>query len=273
MKPTILVPPVPKKPLLLYLTTTDKAIGALLAQYLEEFRKENVIYYISKKMLAFEEKYSPLEKTCVALVWATRKLRHYMLVFKVLLIARMDPLKYLMEKPVQDGKIAKWVLLLSEFDIKYVTKKYVKGRVIADRLAHYSLEETEEIQGDFLDKDIMGIELESWKMYFDGATNQNGSGIGVLLISPKGTHILFSSRLNFLATNNATEYEACIKGLQAALGLGVKELEVYSDSSLIISQIQSRWKIKEEKMMPYHECLQKLASKFSKIQYQYVPRM
>ena len=52
-------------------------MGALLAQYLEEPRKENVIYYISKKMLAYEEKYSPLEKICVALVWATRKLRHY----------------------------------------------------------------------------------------------------------------------------------------------------------------------------------------------------
>ena len=159
-------------------------------------------------MLAYEEKYSPPEKTCVALVWATRKLRHYMLAFKVLLIARMDPLKYLMEKPVQDGKTAKWVLLLSEFDIKYVTWKSVKGRAIVDHLVHCSLEEAEEIQGGFLDEDIMGIKVESWKMYFDRATNQNGSGIGVLLISPKGTHIPFSGRLNFPATNNATEYEA-----------------------------------------------------------------
>ena len=56
--------------------------------------------------------------TCVALVLATRKLRHYMLAYKVLLIAIMDPLKYLMEKPVQEGKTTNWVLLLSEFDIK-----------------------------------------------------------------------------------------------------------------------------------------------------------
>ena len=102
MKPPIMVPRVLEKPLLLYLTTTDIAMGALLAQYLEESRKENAIYYISKKMLAYKEKYSPLEKTCVALVWATRKLRHYMLAFKVLLIARMDPLKYLMEKLVHE---------------------------------------------------------------------------------------------------------------------------------------------------------------------------
>ena len=56
---------------------------ALLAQYLEESRKENENYYISKKMMAYEEKYSPLEKTCEALVLVTRKFRHYMLAFKV----------------------------------------------------------------------------------------------------------------------------------------------------------------------------------------------
>ena len=71
MKPLILVPPIPEKPLLLYLITMDKAIWALLAQHLEESRKENAIYYISKKMLAYEKKYSALEKKFVALVWAT----------------------------------------------------------------------------------------------------------------------------------------------------------------------------------------------------------
>ena len=68
MKPPILVPPVLEKSLLLYLTTTDTTMRALLVQYLEETRKENAIYYISKKMLPYEEKYSPLEKICVALV-------------------------------------------------------------------------------------------------------------------------------------------------------------------------------------------------------------
>ncbi|XP_075640424.1 uncharacterized protein LOC142612194 [Castanea sativa] len=227
MKPPILVPPVPEKPLLLYLTFIDTAMGALFAQYLEETRKENAIYYISKKMLPYEEK--------------------------------MNPLKYLMEKAVQDGKTTKWDLLLSEFDIKYVIQKYVKGREIANHLAHYSPEEAKEVQRDFSDEDVMGIEVESWKMYFDGATNQSGSGIGVLLISPKGPHNPFFGRLNFPATNNATEYEACIMDVQAVLGIGVKELEVYGDSALIISQIQNKWKIKEERLMPYHEYLQKWA--------------
>ena len=57
------------------------------------------------------------------------------------------------------------------------------------------------------------------------------------------------------STNNATEYEACIMDLQVTLGLGVKELEVYGDLALIISQVQNKWKIKKERLMPYHQCL------------------
>ena len=98
----------------------------------------------------------------------------------------------------------------------------------------------------------MGIEVELGKMYFDRGTNQNGSGIGVLLISPKGTHILFSGILNFPVTNNAIKYEACIMGLQAALGLRIKEFKVYKDLALIISQVQNKWKIKFRKTYAYH---------------------
>ena len=61
-----------------------------------------------------------------------------MLAYEVLLIVRMDPLKYFMEKPVQDGKTTKWVLLLSEFDIKYMTQKSMKRRAITDHLAYCS---------------------------------------------------------------------------------------------------------------------------------------
>ena len=65
----------------------------------------------------------------------------------------------------------------------------------------------------------MMIESEPWKMYFDGTTNQNKSGIRVLLIPPKGTHIPFSGRFNFPTTNNATEYESCIMGFPSVLEL------------------------------------------------------
>ena len=52
-----------------------------------------------------------------------------------------------------------------------------------------------------------------WKIYFDGASNALGRGVGTVLISPEGNHCLFTVKLSFDCTNNVTDYEACIMGL------------------------------------------------------------
>ena len=72
-------------------------------------------------------------------------------------------------------------------------------------------------------------------MYFDGVVNQYGNGIGVLLITPKGSHIPLAVKLNFEATNNMAEYEACITGMEALRDWGVKEAEVFGDLTLVIA--------------------------------------
>lgn len=82
----------------------------MLAQYDEDRRKEGAIYYLSKKMTDYETWYTNLEKTCLALVWATRKLRHYMLSYPVHLIARMDPPKKVFVRETRlNGKDRKMV--------------------------------------------------------------------------------------------------------------------------------------------------------------------
>ena len=81
----------------------------------------------------------------------------------------------------------------------------------------------------------MDVELGTWKMYFDGAINQYGNGIGILLIIPKGSHISLEIKLNFEATNNMVEYEACIDRMEALRKLRVKEAEVFGDSTLVIA--------------------------------------
>ena len=70
-------------------------------------------------------------------------------------------------------------------------------------------------------------------MYFDGAMNQYGNGIGVLLITLNGFHVPLAIKLNFEATYNMVEYEACIAGTEALRELGVKKIEVFGDSTLV----------------------------------------
>ena len=75
-------------------------------------------------------------------------------------------------------------------------------------------------------------------MHFDGAADHSGYGIGILLISPHGDHILISVRLAFSnrhpSTNNIVEYEACILGLEMTLELGIRQMEVFGDSNLVL---------------------------------------
>ena len=73
-----------------------------------------------------------LKRSCYALAWATARLCHYLLSYTVYLIARIEPLKYIFERPVLIEKISKWKMLLIEFSINYVTQKAIKGQAIAD---------------------------------------------------------------------------------------------------------------------------------------------
>ena len=108
MNPPVLVPPVPGRPLILYMTILDGSIGCVLGQHDESGKKERVVYYLSKKFRACEMNYSLLERTCCALVWAAHRLRQYMLNYTTWLVSKMDPVKYIFEKPTFTGRIAQW---------------------------------------------------------------------------------------------------------------------------------------------------------------------
>ena len=84
-------------------------MGCVLGQHDETSRKEQAIYYLSKKFTDYESRYSPLEKICCALAWAAQRLKQYMLYHTTWLIAKLDPIKFIFKKPSlpkesQDGK-------------------------------------------------------------------------------------------------------------------------------------------------------------------------
>ena len=113
----VLVPPVTGRPLILYLTVFENSMGCVLGQQDDSKKKEKAIYYLSKKFTDCESRYSAVEKLCCALVWTTKRLRQYMLYHTTWLISKLDPLKYMMEVPALSGRLARWQMLLSEFDI------------------------------------------------------------------------------------------------------------------------------------------------------------
>ena len=218
---------------------------------------------------------------CCVLAWAVQRLKQYMLYHTTWLIARLDPIKYIFKKPSLSGRITRWQVLLSEFDIVYVSQKAIKGSAIADFLAERASEEYEPMSFDFLDEDLMAVlqideektpEEDGWKMYFDRVSNALGRGVGAVLISSKGNHCPFTAKLSFECTNNVTEYEACVLGLQVVIEKKIKSLNVYGDSALVICQLNGEWETRDSKLVPYQDFIKKLIEQFKDITFKHLPR-
>ena len=114
------------KSLLLYLSIIGDVARSILAQE-DDDKNERAIYYLSKRFHDYETRYTPIEKFCFALVWAVQKLRHILLPFQIWVVAKMNPLKYLFEKLALSGRLSRWLILLVEFNLKYVARKISKG--------------------------------------------------------------------------------------------------------------------------------------------------
>ena len=195
------------------------------------------MYYLSKLFNDVEKKYTAIYKIYAGVVWVAQKLKHYFLAHEVKLIAKMDPIRNLLEKPVLTEHLVRWQSFLSQFDITYVNQKVIKGYAITEHLAHLPLSVFNEINSEFSDEDLMTIQDPRdlvWSLYFDGAMNMKGRGIWVVLLSPEGVAITQACQLTFPATNNITEYEALLAGLKHAHILGVICLKVMDDSQVIL---------------------------------------
>ncbi|XP_074301269.1 uncharacterized protein LOC141632640 [Silene latifolia] len=154
-----------------------------------------------------------------------------------------------------------------------MTHKSIKGKAVSDYLAEFPVQEEKKEAYNFPDEEILVTNDESWELYFDGASNQMGYGIGVLLISPDEAHTPLSVKLDFSVTNNEAEYEPCILGLQAAIALAVRNLRVYGDSSLIITQILGKWKVRSEGLSLYQTYLENMLKNFeNRPQFTYLSR-
>ena len=94
----------------------------------------------------------------------------------------------------------------------------------------------------------------------------------MILITLEGETILMAKKLDFKVTNNMTEYEACIYGAEAALAAGAKNLLVYGDSLLVISQANEEWEVKEERLNPYNSYLKLLIKGFDKCLFMHLSR-
>ena len=82
---------------------------------------------------------------------------------------------------------------------------------------------------------VCHVECHPWKVFVDGASSAMGAGAGIFIITPEGIRLEHSFRVGFRVSNNETEYEALLARLRIVLGIGARDVEIYSDSRLVVS--------------------------------------
>ncbi|XP_050899046.1 uncharacterized protein LOC127105874 [Lathyrus oleraceus] len=111
-----------------------------------------------------------------------------------------------------------------------------------------------------------------WGLLFDGTVNAYGHGIRAVIITPRGSHIPFATRVDFDCTNNIVEYEVCILGLEEAIDMRIKFLEVFGNSALIINQIKGERETRHPGLIPYRDYARRLSTFFTKVEFHHIPR-
>ena len=213
------------------------------------------VYYVSKSLHEAEVRYLPLKKAILAVMHGTHKLPHYFQSYTIVVLTQL-PFRFLLQSSDYIGRISKWGTILGAFDIKYMPHTFVKGQVLIDLVVEFAetpLEERMEKQ-NMDEKSVGAISLQeplSWKVYVDGAVNHRGSGVRLVLISLERITIEKSLRLSFLATNNETKYEVLLVKMTMVQKMCGKAVEMFSDSRLVIGQIQGELEAKDLRMQEY----------------------
>jgi ribonuclease HI len=261
--PPIMVPPVPKETLLLYISAPTQVVSAVLVVERPEeghpYPVQRPIYYASEVLSNSKIKFSQPQKMLYALLITSRKLRHYFQSHKIKVVSSY-PLGEILHNRETVGRIVKWSVELGEFELEFCPRQAIKSQLLADFVSKW----IETQQPPPTEK------LEHWKMYFDGSLNLEGAGTGVLFISPQGDHLKYVLQIHYKASNNGAKYEALIHGLRITVSLGIKRLIAYDDSKVVNNQVNKACDIKKDLMNTYCAKVRKLEAHFEGLEFHHV---
>ncbi|KAM6548883.1 hypothetical protein CsatB_020559 [Cannabis sativa] len=265
-QPPVLSKPLPGEVLFIYLAVTEYAISSILVR--EDQGRQHPVYYVSKRLLDAETRYPQMEKLAFALIISSRKLRPYFQAHSIEVLTNF-PLRQVLAKPEASGRLLKWAMELSQFDIRYKPRTAIKGQALADFILEFPSTEVAVVEGG---NDIAVASKEVWTLYVDGASNNEGSGSGILLISPNNFKVHAALRFEFSASNNEAEYEALIAGLKLALEMKVEYLQAFSDSQIVVCQVSGEYLAKGGRLVKYLAIVREIMQKFKHVVVSRVPR-
>ncbi|XP_013699932.2 uncharacterized protein LOC106403669 [Brassica napus] len=264
LKRYLTTPPMLAKPdkgdtLYLYVAVSNAAVSIVLVK--DERGEQRPIFYTRQRMTNAETQYSTLEKMALAVMTSARKLRPYFQSHWIVILTNL-PLRTIMQNSNHSGRLSKWAIELSKYDVMFQSKPAEKSQVLAD----FHIKLTPKLEQD------LKLPNATWILHVDGSSSNKGSGIGIHLQSPTGELLQQSFRLGFKASNNKAEYESLIAGLRLAQAIQEKRIQAYCDSQLVANQFSGDYDAKNERMDAYLKVVQDLIKKFESFQLTKIPR-
>ena len=129
-------PPDYSRDFILYLAASESTIGVVLVQE-DDKLQENVIYYLNHALAGPELRYSHVKKLALAAVYVVHRLRHYILLRTMMVVADVNPFQYVLSQQIVGGKLNKWIVILQEFDLDFQSAKSKKSLVFAELIAEF----------------------------------------------------------------------------------------------------------------------------------------
>ncbi|VFQ78808.1 unnamed protein product [Cuscuta campestris] len=200
------------------------------------------IYYVSKALNGAESRYTPTEKAGYALFITAKKLTSYFQAHPIAVLTDL-PLGTVMRDSTSSGRMIKWAMMLTQFNIEYCPRTAIKGQAVADFLV--------EMTGHHEEEPARAITESCWSMLVDVASGLKGYGDGVVFTTLEGFKVYHALIFSFKLTNNEAEYEAVIGGLRLAKTLQITCLRIKSDLGLVVGHINGNMEAKGEKMQRY----------------------
>ncbi|XP_075098893.1 uncharacterized protein LOC142175796 [Nicotiana tabacum] len=206
-------------------------VSAVLVR--EDKGKQSLIYYVSKSLLDAKTRYLHLQKLALALIMASRNLWPYFQCHPISVVTAY-PLRNILHKKELSGRLAKCAIELSEYVIVYQPRTVIKSQVLADFVADFNVGIVPEAEKEL--QVFTGSNPGIWTLFTDGSSNVKGTGLGIVLMPPSG-EIIRQAIKCYHITNNESEYESVIAGLELARELGIEWIIIKSDSLMIVNQM------------------------------------